>query len=506
MLELWVLSILKPARVLKYENYLAETLHRKTLPFLERATVLVGAKPDYNTSIAYFSCALHHMRKSLRDAGSTRSKQDRDEYAKVLHLAMQKMKADLSLLRTEEAEKSGKSEHKAYIGFVRQVISLMKSHGVGICVIDPFFTQPGLDYSPPLQDPRMHTDGIIAYGVRLGEKEVTAVPQLFHYLYNNFKIALGNDKLDQESRILLKAMKNTHTVSFVLQYMIPAIVQASSQIGEAWILLETYVAALARMLTRSSVSKELVGEDIEHAVTGVLASILAWLGELRDKTGYGKLSVQQLYVLNLLVTLANAIRPSLETYLFLEGDPGGFSKSDVEDALDSLATVFADAHSQIGDELLECEQQPAAEDTVPGIPSSLADKVRVNELLSGLPPPSATMRAGAGGQRNQRVQEFVRHIVADVRKNWIVTDGLVTVRMVATGGGGRMGLGGFSSTQGQSTPAASQVGTKCRLASADDLVRGLYAGLGAWSLGKQAGGMRNKSEGGGRGLREELIF
>ena len=85
------------------------------------------------------------MRKCLHEAGSTRSKQDRDEYAKVLGLAMKKIKEDLSLLRPEEGE------HKAYIGFVRQVISLIKSHGVGICVVDPFFTQPSLDYSPASQ-------------------------------------------------------------------------------------------------------------------------------------------------------------------------------------------------------------------------------------------------------------------------------------------------------------------------------------------------------------------
>ncbi|KAM7209564.1 Mus7/MMS22 family domain containing protein [Naviculisporaceae sp. PSN 640] len=506
ILELWVLSIVKPARYLQYENHLAEILQRQNVRFLERATVLVGIKPDYNSSVDYMSCVLHHMRRSLREGGSTRSRHEREEFAKVLNLAMQRMKTDLGLLRVEAPR-----EHSGYINFVRQIISLMKSHGVGICVIDPFFMQPGLDYSPPIQDPGLHMAGIVAYGVRLGEKEITAVPQLFFYLYNNFKIALVNGKVDQEAEILVKAMRNggkrnedgsgRFIVSFVLEFMLPAVVRACAAVGEeAWILLETYVAALGRVLTSGCVSRELGGQDIRHAVRGCLGSVLFWLGEVRDKCGSGSLSARQWYLLNLLVTLAGALRPSLETYL-AEG-PGDDAegehdhdteRKEVEEVVGLLGGVFSDARSHIGEVL----NGPPTADMEISPPGTVADRIRVRALLSGLPPSSS-----AGHDKNNpRVQEFVRHITSDVRKSWVVADGLVTVKTASTGGGGPARISAlqssFSSTQAQAQgqaaaggPAGSQAGTKCHLASADDLVRGLYVELGKW-LDTSVGGLKS---------------
>jgi hypothetical protein len=232
ILGLWMLSIVKPLRLLGYENYLAEVLKQQSLPFLERASVAVGIPPDYNSNVDFFACAIHHMRKTLRESRSAQSKEHRGEFSKTLQLVMQRMKDDLALLRPNT------SEHGLYIDFVRQVISLIKSHGVGICTVDDFFTQPSADYSPSAQDPQLHMAGIIAYGVKLSEKDVNAAPQLFHYLYTNFKIALGNDRLEQECRILGRAMRNAHVASFMLQFMIPAIIQASAQVPDCWALLE----------------------------------------------------------------------------------------------------------------------------------------------------------------------------------------------------------------------------------------------------------------------------
>ncbi|KAM7206184.1 protein mms22 [Rhypophila sp. PSN 637] len=516
ILELWVLSIVKPARFLKYENQLAEVLQRQNVWFLERATVLVGMDPDYNSSVDYLSCVLHHMRRCLREGGSTRSRQQRDEFAKVLHLAMQNMKHDLRLLRAGE-----QAEHAAYIEFVRQVIALMKSHGVGICVIDPFFLQPSLDYSPPLQDPGMHVASIVAYGVRLGEKDLTAVPQLCHYMYNNFKIALASNQLDQECSILVKAMdKERHIVSFMLQFMVPAVIRASVQSGDIWILLETYVAALAHLLTRSTVPREVKREDIEHAVGGVLSSVLFWLGEARDKIGHGNLDTPQLYLLNLLVRVANSLRPSIRVYLASDVRDGDVAdRGRVRATMDSLSAIFSDAHDQIGEALPGGRAAPL--DLAANVASGpkLAERIYVNELLSGLPPSSATNgvpSSGIGsGQQNSRVQEFVRHMVGDVRKSWVVVDGLVTVRTASTGAAGGSRLSRVHSMSMSSTPAqsggpgGSQAGTKCQLESGDELVRRLYVELGEWvfSTGNHGvGGTGRTGKSRRAGLSDDLFL
>ncbi|KAK0706596.1 Mus7/MMS22 family-domain-containing protein [Lasiosphaeria miniovina] len=447
ILGLWVLSIVKPARLLGYENYLAEVLKRHNLPFLENATVGAEMTPDYSSNRDLFACAINHMRKSLREAGSAQSKQLRDEFAKTLQLAMQRMKEDLGLLRSDSAE------HGLYIGFVRRLISLIKSHGVGICVVDAFFTQPSLDYSPPMQDPQLHTAGIIAYGVRLGEKDVTAVPQLFHYLYNNFKIALGNDKLGQERVILERAMGDPHIVTFMLQFMIPAMIQASSQINEAWLLLEVYAGALGNLLTRACAPREVSDDDMEHA-TNILTTILEWFaGAARSSDR--SISLQQLHVMNILAAVAKMLQPSLRTYLFSEAQT---QDSRLEKAVDSLAELFAEARSYIGS-ILESESPHDG---------TTLQSLRAAALLSGLSADSPP------GGRNARVQDFANTIAVDVRKNWIVTESRVVLQMA-----GRAGV--VTATQQLSGGHWSEQGSW----NVKELLQRLYSQAGQWKLGTE---------------------
>ncbi|KAK4120776.1 hypothetical protein N657DRAFT_578874 [Parathielavia appendiculata] len=419
ILGLWILSVVKPMRYLGYENYLAEVLRQRNLPFLERATVAVGIPPDYNSNLDYFACAMHYMRKTLRECGSAQSKMHRDEFSKTLQLAMQKIREDLSLLRPHT------TEHGLYINFVRQVISLIKSHGVGICAVDPFFTQPSVDYSPPVQDPQLHMAGIIAYGVRLSEKDVTAPPQLFHYLFNNFKIALGNDTLDQECRILGTAMRNAHVTSFMLHFMIPAIIQASAQVPDCWALLEVYTAALREILESGCAPRELQDDDVEHAA-GVLDAILAWLEGLRGAEAGATLSLAQLHVMTLLATTANSLQPSLSAHLFnnheADCNPG------LQDAMDRLTAFFDELSSQIEDVLL-CR---TADEVIGGVSAAT--------LLGGLRPPSS--QTLATNARNPRVQNLASTIVADVRRNWVVSADRVMVRMALASSGRAGGLCG----------------------------------------------------------------
>ncbi|KAK0634788.1 Mus7/MMS22 family-domain-containing protein [Bombardia bombarda] len=484
ILGLWMLAIIKPLRFMGYENHLAEVLQRKGLPFLDKATAAsVAIAPDYNSSVELFSCALHHMRRALREAGSSaQSKQSRDESAKVLQLAMQKMKEDLALLRAEaEGDNNNNVEHLAYIAFVRQLISLIKSHGVGICVIDVFFTQPSLDYVPSSQDPQLHMAGIIAYGVRLSEKEFTAVPQLFYYLYNNFKIALGNDRLAQECGILEKAMGNDrHVLGFVLQYMLPATIRACEQADEAWILLETYVKALGNLLTGACVPRELAGEDVEEHVVGVLASILAWLGHVRDG-GDGSLSAGRLRVVGILAGVANILQPSLRTYLF--SGPSGESEKQfglVEAAVDDVGKVFAEACDHLGETLLLL-LAPGEEDGEEE--GRKVVNVHAAMLLSGLPPSLAGVTA------SPRVQEFAKTIVVDVRKSWIVEGELVTVQMAGRGpaaAGSGPGAGGAGIAAAWLPTPTQSVGTRCPpLGSIEEMMREVYGLMGEWKLGRE---------------------
>ncbi|KAL2264415.1 hypothetical protein VTK26DRAFT_3302 [Humicola hyalothermophila] len=482
ILGLWILSILKPMRFLEYENYLADVLKHHNLPFLSRVTVAVGIPPDYNSNIDFFACALQYMRKVLRESGSAQSRQQRDEFSAILRLGMQKMKDDLALLRTSTTATT-RNEHESYIEFVRQAISLIKSHAVGICVVDPFFTRPSADYLPPVQDPHLHAAGIVAYGVRLAERDVTAVPQLFHYLYNTFKIALDNDRLASECRILARAAReNRQVASFVLAFMLPAVVAASAEASGCWPLLEVYAVALAEMLDggRACVPRELgEREDVVSAV-GALRAVGGWFSSFAAAEGAGGapslLLPQALHVMTLLVGIANVLRPSVVGYVVNNGGGADEEGEEAEstavipglvEVLDQLTELFSGLSSRL--DQFVCLPE--------GVLSEEAASMRAAAtLLSGLPslPRGA---AGDGPRRDARVQDFAKTVVLDVKRNWFVTGD----RVRAGAGPGRGGDVGGAPPMTQA--ASSPTGARYTPWDVREVLRKLYSEVRKWEVG-----------------------
>ena len=437
--SLWLLSITKPFSHLGYEHYLAEVLMHQNLGFMERANVSVGIAPDYNSNVDLFSCAMHFMRKKLREADSSQtSRLLRAEYDKNLQLVMQRMKDDLSHL------KSNPAQHAIHIEFVRQIISLIKSHGVNISVVDPFFTQPGPDYSPPLQDPQLHTAGIVAYGVRLAEKDARAVPQLFHYLYNHFKIALGNGKLEQERSILVKAMRSESSVLvFVLEYMLPTIVVVCHTLRDAWLLLEVYAEALGDLLSGKCVPRELSGEELGHAAA-LLEVVLKALRAKSDPSG------KSLVIRAILAQVADALRPFVVAELY--GESGDVEEG-LKRAVEATRRYFVEG---------------AAE---PGVAEVEVD--------------------------NSQIKEFARMVLADVRRSWMVSEDFVTVQMA----GGRPGTP--SATQvGQGTRYTACSGQTAGVYKDRFNVVAAKWGRGQnpWGKGRERSVVRSRDRSGGLGL------
>ena len=433
ILSLWLLTITKPARLLRYENYLAEALQHHHLPFLAGVTVPVTLAPDYSTNIDYLSSALHHMRKALRDAPNPgQAKVLREEFSRHLGLVMQKMREDLSLLRSLSS-----IEHVAYISFIRSAISLLKSLGVGICVIDPFFTQPSADYAPPMHDPTLHAAGIVAYGVRLAERDVTAAPQLFHYLFSSFRLALGNGlgMLRREEGIIARAVGEDRWVrGFILGTWVPAILGALEVRGGGlggWVVLEVCVGALGEAFGEG---EEIIGDAEEaKAVNGLLEGIMGWFVNVRRAFSLEsppplgsdpELTILMLlHVMALLGELTNLLQPSLRAFLVNEAEVA--ASLGQNDIVRSLARLFSFMKTQL-DNLLS--QFP-----VPRVPVQLGPPdLAAAALVEYLVPEDITIPGNGNTAKVSKIQNFSKTIVSEVKKNWVVTNGAVMVRMPAT--------------------------------------------------------------------------
>ncbi|OIW27815.1 hypothetical protein CONLIGDRAFT_682831 [Coniochaeta ligniaria NRRL 30616] len=490
LFQLWMVSIVKPHRALAYENQLAEILKQRNLPYLQKVDVLPGVAPDYRSNFDLFTCGISHMRKALREADSTHGRQLREEFAKTLQSAMQKMKDDLAMLRPEQVE------HRQYMDFVRRIIALIKSHGVGICVVDSFFTQPSADYSPPMEDPQLHTAGIIAYGVRLGEGDTMAVSQLFYYLFNNFKIALINDKLDEEVKILESAMSNGHVFSFVLTRALPAIIWATSKIYEAWPLFDVYLAALRSLLTRSILSKEISEDSLVH-VSALLSNILTWFRTLRctDQTGLTKV---QLHIMAQLTDLAAILQPSLLAHLCSEPEP---RRAELHQSYTSMAR-FAEDASEYLDEVFHkpggqnryaaATESSHVEHTGVGTQAALS-RIQIASMCRGIPDFDWGPVFQSGRELDPQVDSFANEIVRDVRKNWVVTANSISLNVPARGSS-------MSSTQ-------SGPGTRYELLGVDALFGKLRDRLRCWTqdgAGGSTGDRRRRKH--RMRVMDELLF
>lgn len=400
---LWMLFLVKPAKDLGYEMQLAEVLKHSGLAFMQRAFIPTGFKPDYTFNRDFFACAMHHMRTSLRGASSIQARQLRNDYEKMLELVMNSMKADLEVLRNEDS-----AQHKSYIQFVQQIISLVKSHGVGIRQVDSFFITPGPAYSPPVQDPKLQTATVIAYGIRLGEGDQNAVPQLFHYLCNNFTMALANGKLDEECKMLGKAMENGEIATFLLQYMVPAAVKAAVREKKCWLLLDMYVQLLQKRLLEPAVPRQIRGEDM-RLVVGVLQTILAGFPALADTNPHA-LSLPQVNIIRLLFTLVGCFQPSFRAFLFADPPPDVPGLRESLEALEELGEDVA----QVLEGLLSRADAPPVLD--------LGEVSR--PLLRALA--RISTRAPT---TDSRVEEFAGTMARDAARDWVVTPEGVTVRV-----------------------------------------------------------------------------
>jgi hypothetical protein len=255
---------------------------------------------------------------------------------------------------------------------------------------------------------------------------------LFHYLYQNFKLALVNDKLAEECRILEKAMDNEHVFSFVLTKVLPAIIWATSKVPEAWPLLDVYIGAIRSLLTKSILPRE-IGEQHTKDVIALMDHTLTWMRTF-PKENSTLMTHGQLHIFVQLVDLASLLRPSLVAHLCSAPQVSEEHRK-VEQSL-SFFTKFA-TKAAAGLDRWEGRQ-------VTGLGGTLA--LDMPHVFDGVPDLDDGPIFGSGRELSPQVDSFANTIVNDVSKNWIVHDTFVSINTPGRG------PGGMNSTQsGQGT-------------------------------------------------------
>lgn len=458
--DIWLLSLVKPFHALKYEMHLAETLKILDLSYMRRAVVIDGMRPNYRTNRDFFACAVSHMRKEIQQSDPARRMSLRAKYEKLLKLVMQQMRLDITSLGLNS------DQHKDYTSFIREIVALIQSHGTGISPVDSFYLQASAEFSPATEDPKLHSAVIIGYGLRLGEGDTTAGPQLFSFLYNHFKRFMADGQLDAESKIIENGMTNDNILAFALGRMLPAIIRTACKNPEVWPLLGVYSKALGSLFGRSPLPREIPQKFIDHSIS-LLETILGYLGSLKEQsTPETAMSLPQVQLFAQMMGICHAIRPKLICWLL---QPSLDPAKRLQGCIEKITLV--------------CRQATAYLDEVRGMQGGeTLPRVIVAQLLAGLAETATSpfVLSGADGQ----VTNFAQRLQHEVQNCWTITDAINTATAVAT----------------SSTQAGSQPGQRVKYdldTRAGELLSELHDQLKKWTQAMGAG----EGDGGGRRLR-----
>lgn len=396
--EFWILSLVKPRAFLKYEIELGQELRRHGRTFLPEGITSISVQPDYNTNRDLLEYAISMMRKAVRDAGPDLRSILVGEYSSSLKLAMEQIRGNLK--NTAQRQK----EHESYVVFVQDVISLIKTHGSDICAVDNYFCQISKEYWPPAEDPQLKVANLKSYGLRLQEGESRVGRQLFHFLFNNAKFSIFNNKLPEEVQLLYRGMCSSGIKTFIISRMMPAIVKASFEEYNAFPLLDIYMEAFELRLAGMVMALELDSDDLPSLCTMVQAILNGMKGLYGVR---GTCTRTQVHVLRQTIGLANLLWPSIHVLSMSTQRPEHWI------ALWSLLTELWAIISKC-EVYLEKSKTEERRNSV----------VEAQDLL-----------AGVGSIQSEEhhlhsdVVDFAKSIVEDVRKNWKVTGDKVTIQI-----------------------------------------------------------------------------
>ncbi|KAG6360675.1 hypothetical protein INS49_011740 [Diaporthe citri] len=407
--DIWLLSLVKPFHALKYEMHLAETLKMLDLGYMRRAAVIDGMRPNYRTNRDFFACAVSHMRKEIQQSDPSRRMPLRAKYEKLLKLVMQQMRLDITSLDLNS------DQHKDYTSFVREIVALIQSHGTGISLVDSFYLQASAEFSPATEDPKLHSAVIVGYGLRLGEGDTTAGPQLFSFLYNHFKRFMADGQLDAESKIIENGMTNDNILAFALGRMMPAIIQTACKNPEVWPLLGVYSKALGGLFGRSPLPREIPEKSIDHSIS-LLETILGYLGSLKEQsTPETAMSPPQVQLFAQMMEVCHAIRPRLICWLL---QPSLDPTKRLQGCIDKISLISRQANAYLdGLRGSQGREMPLPRVIVGQLLAGLADTATSDSVLSG-----------ADGQ----VINFAQRLQHEMQSCWTITDVANTATVAAT--------------------------------------------------------------------------
>lgn len=291
------------------------------------------------------------------------------------------MKSMQSLLETSEP---GSDLHSYHLQVARVVISDIKSYASDFRPLIDFFIHPSKYYWPHDADPSLYRPGLIAYCLRLEQQPDKAAFELYYYLYSGWTKALAQNRMDNFRSCIRTGMKWWDFTKFMLSDLIPAIVTTGFN-SSAWLLCSIFLPAI---------TSRLIGhlEDTDHKAAWVFESLLNVLKMIMN----GTIMQIQLYERNLLGAHPDHRGILSVTFKFWF-------------AIALPMRQYATRHSQ----------EAALEEVTHPLSSFIYHTVHAFQTGDHfIQVPEGQFDVHAGRYTN----DFVKHIMGDIRDNWQFSD------------------------------------------------------------------------------------
>ncbi|VUC34516.1 unnamed protein product [Clonostachys rosea] len=399
LIELWLISVVKPREAFGYEKDLAEQLISHGEVFVPNTVKGLVGDINYEIKRRLLEHAISSMRKSIRDAEPGPKRSLQLEHGKVLKRIMLLMRNDLKILLRDT------NEHHMYMGFVREAIALIKTHASDFCTIDDFFYQVNQEYSPPQQDPQLQVATLVSYGIRLADGDTKVEHPLFFFLLNQLKLAVMDDGIHEEAILLCSGMQTNGLLGFILGKMFPAIIEVSrSESVAALPMVDIYTHAFQLLLEEDGGQ----GQLLTSQYTEELQIVLRYMIQSIHGLGPAWPSSEELHLVRQYLAFMNLLWPSLYAI-----------------NLSPKMSVTLEAHG-IRDLLRRGQEWTSVVEAQ--LRCALENGRGAWGIDSLFPSTERRLEVDGSNQSQVGIARLAESIITDVRKNWITLGDRLTIQ------------------------------------------------------------------------------
>lgn len=266
----WMIAISKPQHELRWENALTYQLLKKG-HFLLAGEIMKDSclesflqeAPSIMKNQQLIKYGIVRMQRILSDKallaskfGNVSSEAIRTKFSGILNSTMLSMQHHL-----QNFQNTNTAAHKAYVSFVQEIVSQVRSHCSDICPPPEFFFRRSVAYWPPETDPTLYLAGLISYTLQLSSQQEKARNGLIYYLWNGLRSSLsGTHALHSYIKRISKGARQIHLLKFLLTEIVPSTLEVAFSKEAGSLACEVYLVAVSKALESLVLSGQPVKE------------------------------------------------------------------------------------------------------------------------------------------------------------------------------------------------------------------------------------------------------